>query len=586
MSRYSKYFLQHALWLDDEFCKYYVQDRFWCRQDVTDVPCVIFNFRDEAENWLQQCVKNDWDTSVRRLRSFLVYESLEHLQVHRLNDRQVIKAAARQLTLQVHKIVIEPKFGLAVKVDAATQEPLLPLAVEPASELDLIFRQIRQALDALLAAQQKSYDQIEAMLSKMSPAQRDLAFAKAAGKGLVVDALDGMVDLVKSLPPLIWSLIKKEWRIITFPQRLATSAACSTVALSLTPLEKEINHTVRPFTETGQQAEKLARIMYALLGDDECFTLLMDFARRYWDATHPLEKTRITASLFSDIVLTIIFALISAGVGAVANVIAKSQWLVKCAAKLEELALLLKRIGHRHMLPKIGDEIAVTAAADIEKSAARIESTGARGMPKPKPPKKMLDKIDDSGKKNYGNDLESSKKTTIADKKFKRKHLHGDAKDPYTLMSDGKPMGAKEGAMPAEMYGLREPPHGNEKLIKEGYPDIATRGDYKNFATMESKELPPGTKIYRIVDEGSSEITKGNSGCYWAKELPKNKTEWRSNYAVKDSWNDNGYYVEHTIGPDGLKVWEGKTAGQEYLEHKGKNFYLEGGYEQIYLDYG
>ncbi len=420
MSRYSQYFLQHTLWLDDGFCKYYVQDRFWCRQDVTDVPCVIFNFRDEAETWLQQCVKNDWDTTVRRLRSFLVYESFEHLQVHRLNDREVITAAARQLTLQVHKVVIEPKFGLAVKVDAATQEPLLPLAVEPASELDLLFRQIRQSLDALLAAQRKSYDQIEATLAKMSPAQRDVAYAKAAGKGLVVDALDGMVDLVKSLPALIWSLLKKEWRIITFPQRLATSAAYSTVALSRTPLEEEIHHALRPFTQTGRQAEKLARIMFVLLGDDECFTLLMDFARRYWDATHPLEKTRIAASLFSDIVLTIIFALISAGVGAVANVIAKSQWLVKCAAKLEELALLLKRIGHRHKLPRIGDEIAEAAAADMEKAAARIESKGGHGMPEPQTPKKGLDIIDDSGKKNYAEGKDFYGPETKA-KKYKNK---------------------------------------------------------------------------------------------------------------------------------------------------------------------
>jgi hypothetical protein len=36
--------------------------------------------------------------------------------------------------------------------------------------------------------------------------------------------------------------------------------------------------------------------------------------------------------------------------------------------------------------------------------------------------------------------------------------------------------------------------------------------------------------------------------------MPKNKTQWRKDYAVKDSWNDNGYYIEETVGPDGLKV--------------------------------
>ena len=255
------------------------------------------------------------------------------------------------------------------------------------------------------------------------------------------------------------------------------------------------------------------------------------------------------------------------------------------AKLLEKIAATLKRIGPKAKLLDKGHDAASTAAKVEKRAAKAARKKGVPDVGHPKP----ATKIDKKAKKAY-DEVENSagpKKTKpIADKKFKRKHLDGNPKDPYTLMPDGKPMGAKEGAMPAEMYGLREPPHGHEGLIKEGYPDIASRGDYKNFSTMEPKELPPGTKIYRIVDEGSSEISKGNSGCYWAKELPKNKTEWRSNYAVKDSWNDNGYYVEHTVGPDGLKVWEGKTAGQEYIEHKGKNFYLEGGDTQLYIDYG
>jgi len=47
-------------------------------------------------------------------------------------------------------------------------------------------------------------------------------------------------------------------------------------------------------------------------------------------------------------------------------------------------------------------------------------------------------------------------------------------------------------------------------------------------------------EICRRVDENAN-----NGGAYWAYELPKNKAAWRKDYAVKDSWNDNGYYVEH-----------------------------------------
>jgi len=38
--------------------------------------------------------------------------------------------------------------------------------------------------------------------------------------------------------------------------------------------------------------------------------------------------------------------------------------------------------------------------------------------------------------------------------------------------------------------------------------------------------------------------------------------------------------VEHKVGPEGLKVWEGKTAGQEYRDGK---FHLKGGKKQLYV---
>jgi hypothetical protein len=113
-------------------------------------------------------------------------------------------------------------------------------------------------------------------------------------------------------------------------------------------------------------------------------------------------------------------------------------------------------------------------------------------------------------------------------------------------------------------------------LNSKGLP----RKDYANFKNARPEELKPGTKIYRIVDEKAPD-----AGGYWATELPKNKTEWRRDYAVKDSWNDNGYYVEYVVpeGPngEGLKVWRGEAAGQRYEDGA---FYLSGGKEQIFVD--
>ncbi|RMG54540.1 MAG: hypothetical protein D6717_09415, partial [Gammaproteobacteria bacterium] len=167
----------------------------------------------------------------------------------------------------------------------------------------------------------------------------------------------------------------------------------------------------------------------------------------------------------------------------------------------------------------------------------------------------------------------------------KRVHKDGDPNDPYTIMPDGKPMGAERGKMPKELAGMEELPANHDEYVKKGWPrlDVDPKGrpseEYVNFIAAEPVRLKPGTKIYRVVDEAAYD-----DGGWWAFELPKNKTEWRRNYAVKDSWNDNGYYVEYEVPEGGLKVWKGPAAGQRYESVDGSDFYLPGGKDQIYLD--
>jgi hypothetical protein len=182
------------------------------------------------------------------------------------------------------------------------------------------------------------------------------------------------------------------------------------------------------------------------------------------------------------------------------------------------------------------------------------------------------------------------KTTPTASKKFKKKHLDGDPKDPYTLMEDGKPMGAEVGKVPSHLKGLDDLPTNHDKYVKDGWPDLNAEyrkgqfaEDFRNFTDANPDTLKPGTKIYRIIDDQSGEFTQGISGSYWTTEMPKNKTAWRKDYAVKDSWNDNGYVIEEKVGPEGLKVWRGGTAAQEY---KKSDFFLRGGQEQIFAQRG
>lgn len=97
-----------------------------------------------------------------------------------------------------------------------------------------------------------------------------------------------------------------------------------------------------------------------------------------------------------------------------------------------------------------------------------------------------------------------------------------------------------------------------------------------NFENVKPVTIPEGTKIYRIVENEYSV-----NGGYWAFHLPENKAKWRSEYAVLDDWNKNGYYVEYVVPKGGLNAWIGKTANQPIPSQPG--YVQAGGAEQIYL---
>lgn len=85
-------------------------------------------------------------------------------------------------------------------------------------------------------------------------------------------------------------------------------------------------------------------------------------------------------------------------------------------------------------------------------------------------------------------------------------------------------------------------------------------------------------KLYRIVDPSNEA-----GGVFWVSEAEfksiKNRDEWRSKFAVKPEWNQNGWFVEYEIKVgESLPVWRGPAAGQEL---KGTDYCLEGGGEQI-----
>lgn len=100
----------------------------------------------------------------------------------------------------------------------------------------------------------------------------------------------------------------------------------------------------------------------------------------------------------------------------------------------------------------------------------------------------------------------------------------------------------------------------------------------KNGGGMRAGSLKGPAKLYRVIDPSNE-----GGGMFWLSEADfkalKNRDEWRSKFAVKPEWNQNGWVVEYEIkAGETLPVWRGPAAGQQL---EGTSYCLEGGGEQI-----
>ena len=119
--------------------------------------------------------------------------------------------------------------------------------------------------------------------------------------------------------------------------------------------------------------------------------------------------------------------------------------------------------------------------------------------------------------------------------------------------------------------------------LKKKYPlhppaeDWLIRTFSKNGG-MRADAIVGPAKLYRIVDPSNE-----GAGIFWISEAEfkaiKNRDEWRSKFAVKPEWNQNGWAVEYEVkAGETLPVWRGPAASQKI---EGTDYYLEGGSEQI-----
>jgi len=174
-----------------------------------------------------------------------------------------------------------------------------------------------------------------------------------------------------------------------------------------------------------------------------------------------------------------------------------------------------------------------------------------------------------------------------------RAHLNTVNPHAFRKVSEAEEVAAFEKAKPGwvdKTGTLANRPLEDAPDVKPGWTSTAkspARGRHpldnahETFHTMKAIIIPPGTKLYRIVDPTSAD----NSICWMSEaefKMLKSKDQWRRRFAVWANWNSNGEFVSYTV-PAGkpLHVWEGVTASQNL---KGTDYVLEGGARQIVID--
>ena len=110
------------------------------------------------------------------------------------------------------------------------------------------------------------------------------------------------------------------------------------------------------------------------------------------------------------------------------------------------------------------------------------------------------------------------------------------------------------------------------------WPELLDRDATTFGANAAPQDLPPGTKLYRVIDADGK-----RSGSYWNTSPPP-ATEAEYTSAVRDDWNGDGGYVIYTVPGSGLKAWIGPIAPQESQAVAG--FVLPGGDTQVWVPYG
>ena len=273
----------------------------------------------------------------------------------------------------------------------------------------------------------------------------------------------------------------------------------------------------------------------------------------------------------------------------VINGIAHCQEFVKQLEALRKTAI--------EMIPKalveMDNRLAALLAGDV-KAATQVTHTVATGRAAPEVARLKHESGQTSmrnpGPPEPGNTRRVAERRTVA--------LAG--KREYGIVDKaGRPVGAKPykaGVTKVENPALDRLDWGKANgKVRDGWPDLAKEykpGQFSKDYDTFSGELRPAaasagskTSFDRLVSHDKPAM---DTGAFYNRKLPVDGEDMRANSAIKESWNNDGEYVQLRVPPQGDPVWkelhalEEKAAGGPVLYKEELKFWEGPAASQVY----
>jgi hypothetical protein len=336
MSRYSPYYLGQIIELEDQYCRYYVQNTDWCHRDILDVPHLQFFFEEEAQQWLKECIEAEPADTLAALRRYLSDHGQQGYLVHRMNDAAVAWAVAREITQHGLKVVIRPKFGAAVELPKAMIGSAYPFRLVPCPDIDTRFAQLQTTLESLLHHQRDRLSTLKAAADGDKPAEPH------PEPGQIAQALG-------AFPGFHPGLIRRLSDIGHAPEQAQTMALNNCIHHSPGPISEQINAVAAALCPDPEQNLGCRTMLTTLLTDPETLPIVQDFAQRHFKATPEPERKKLGIADEADMLTAYMLAVALLTSSAHQSVAVRTPALAHTAEQMRTLATELRSTEPRRL---------------------------------------------------------------------------------------------------------------------------------------------------------------------------------------------------------------------------------------------